>query len=380
MDEKVLIIDDDAILLAGLNRQLGRQYRVDTALSGEEALKMVRRNGVYAVIISDYTMPGMNGIEVLRCIRQLSPNSIRIMLTGSADLPTAVQAVNEGHIYQIHLKPCPPDTLSDAIYSGIKKYRQRIKEQQDIQQIKASLSQASEVQKSLIPQNDPVIAGFDIAGRTIWCDETGGDYYDFIKNARPDTLTLSTVVGDVSGHGVSSALLMTTARAFIQERISKGGSTAAIMSDVNRQLFRDMNQSGCFVTLFYSQIDINRRTLQWSRAGHDPAILYDPLTNEFEELCGDGLPLGILADVHFEASEIKLSPGQVVVMVTDGVWETHNPEEKLFGKDRLRQVIRQNAARSSQEIIDAVMTALDEFRKAADVKDDATIVVIKACR
>ena len=380
MSEKILIIDDDANLLAGLKRQLRRRFEVHTALCGEEALRMMGSNGHYAVVISDYSMPGMNGIETLQAIRQLSPNTIRMMLTGSADLPTAVQAVNEGYIFQFLLKPCPSETLNKAIDSGIRKFRQRIEEQDRMLQIKASLSQASEIQKSLIPQSNPSIEGYDIAGKTIWCDETGGDYYDFIQSDSQEGSKLTVVVGDVIGHGVPSALLMTTARAFLRERISQGGDTAAIMADVNRQLYRDMNESNRFITLFYSEIEVRRNTLTWARAGHDPALLYDPTEDHFSELEGDGMPLGVLEDVDFEVVRKQLARDQILVIFTDGVWETINAQRTLFGKERLEQIIRENANRSAEEIIAAVMTALDEFRKACEVKDDATLVVIKVCR
>ncbi|MGD9173951.1 MAG: response regulator, partial [Desulfobacterales bacterium] len=99
MKDKVLLVDDDAMVLAGLRRQLRNQFRIDTALSGEDALKLVQENGPYAVIVSDFMMPGMNGIEFLAYVKKTSPDTVRMMLTGTADMPTAIRAVNEGNIF-----------------------------------------------------------------------------------------------------------------------------------------------------------------------------------------------------------------------------------------------------------------------------------------
>jgi DNA-binding NtrC family response regulator len=123
MKSKVLLVDDDAMILAGLKRKLRNQFRIETALSGEEALRKIEEDGPYAVIVSDYFMPGMNGIEFLCRAKETDPDSMRMMLTGSADMSTAIKAVNEGSIFQFHPKPCPADTLSKAIQSGIDAYQ-----------------------------------------------------------------------------------------------------------------------------------------------------------------------------------------------------------------------------------------------------------------
>jgi CheY-like chemotaxis protein len=219
MKDKILLVDDDAMVLAGLKRQLRNLFKIDTAMSGEEALKQVKENGPYAVIVSDFMMPGMNGVEFLSLVKKSNPDTVRMMLTGTADMPTAIKAVNEGNIFQFHPKPCPTDTLSKAIQSGVSAYQKVISDQTQLQKVKVSLAQASKVQKKFMPKSDPQVDGFDIAGQSIWCDETGGDYYDFLYPAENGRERISIVVGDVTDHGIPSALLMTTARAFLRERV-----------------------------------------------------------------------------------------------------------------------------------------------------------------
>ena len=145
--------------------------------------------------------------------------------------------------------------------------------------------------------------GFDISGISLYCDETGGDYYDFLKIREDAPGRAGIVVGDVSGHGIQSALLMASARASLRQRVSLPGSLSEIVADVNRQFCLDVRESGAFMTLFYLAVDSTRRSLRWVRAGHDPAIFFDPVTGTFEELSGKGSPLGFDEDVVFEEKE-----------------------------------------------------------------------------
>lgn len=123
MTRKVLFVDDDPNILAAYQRQLRKQYQIETALAGERGLDAVARTGPYAVIVSDLKMPGMNGIQFLSRVREMAPDTVRIMLTGFAELQTAIDAVNEGNIFRFLTKPCAPDILSRALDSGIEQYR-----------------------------------------------------------------------------------------------------------------------------------------------------------------------------------------------------------------------------------------------------------------
>lgn len=121
--EKVLIVDDDTNLLAGLKRHLHKYFDVSTAEGGEQALDLVKSDGPFAVTVCDMRMPGMNGIEVLAAVKKLAPDTVRIMLTGHADELTSTRAVNEGAIFRFFTKPCPPETLAKGIEAGIEQYR-----------------------------------------------------------------------------------------------------------------------------------------------------------------------------------------------------------------------------------------------------------------
>jgi len=243
-----------------------------------------------------------------------------------------------------------------------------------------ALGLAQEVQQSLLPQSDPALAGFDIAGTSIYCDETGGDYYDFIQTNRDGQAGLAVVVGDVSGHGVSSALLMATARALIMLRASMPGQAAGIISDVNRHLSLDTAKTGNFMTFFYSEFTARGAEVRWVRAGHDPALVYDPSVDAFDELKGQGLPLGFDDSIEYDSFQRRLEPGQVIVIGTDGIWEMHNNSGEMFGKEALKEIIRNNHTASARQIVDTVTEALEQFRGDEAPEDDITLVVIKVDR
>lgn len=123
MTHKILFVDDDANILAALQRQFRKIYQVDTAQGGSQGLGAVSQNGPYAVIVSDFRMPGMDGVEFLSKLQDVAPDSVRMMLTGHADLHTAMEAVNEGHIFRFLTKPCSPEAMGKALELGVKQYR-----------------------------------------------------------------------------------------------------------------------------------------------------------------------------------------------------------------------------------------------------------------
>jgi sigma-B regulation protein RsbU (phosphoserine phosphatase) len=248
----------------------------------------------------------------------------------------------------------------------------------DMTEHKKALALAAEVQKSLLPQGKPVVKGLDIAGKNVSCDEIGGDYFDFIWRLDTKKGPFSVVVGDISGHGVDSALLMTTARAFLRMRASQPGTISEIVTAMNRHLTRDILESGRFMTLFYMTIDPEKSHIDWVRAGHDPAIVYDPIRDEFEELKGSGVALGVNEAFGYEENcRRDLTNGQIIAIGTDGIWEAVNRGGEMFGKARFRNIIRENAHAAAGDILNAVYSELNRYTRGQRSEDDITLVVIK---
>ena len=252
------------------------------------------------------------------------------------------------------------------------------KREKERDRLRHSLELAKEVQQTLLPKSNPRIAGLEVAGKSIYCDETGGDYYDFIEFKGGANEKLGVVVGDVAGHGISSALLMATVRSALRQRLALPGSIAQIITDVNRQLVVDFADSGQFVTLFYLTLDPANQILEWVRAGHEPAIFYDPAADAFLELAGSGMALGVDKHCRFEENRMEgFRRGGIIVMGTDGVWEARNERGRMFGLTAIYDVIRHKSAAGAVDIMEAIFGQIKNFQKAAEPEDDVTLVVVK---
>ena len=261
-------------------------------------------------------------------------------------------------------------SLSRAIDEMIPKLQERVK-------LVDSLQMAREVQQHLLPSGAPALRGLDVAARSIYCDETGGDYYDFLRIAPDAEGGIAIAVGDVTGHGIAAALLMAGARAMMRVLSAAERDPARLLGRLNEGMVAD-TEAGRFMTLFYLSIDAGTRVPRWASAGHDPAITFDPEGGEFGELDGGDVPLGIEKGWRFGDHERgPLRPGEVVVIGTDGIWEQRNAAGEMFGKGRLREVIRSHACSPAEAIAGAVHDAVRAWRGEVAQSDDVTLAVIR---
>jgi sigma-B regulation protein RsbU (phosphoserine phosphatase) len=173
---------------------------------------------------------------------------------------------------------------------------------------------------------------------------------------------------------------MATARALIMLRSSMPGEAAGIINDVNRYLSLDTAQTGNFMTFFYCELTERKTEIHWVRAGHDPALVYDPATDAFDELKGQGMALGLDNSFEYDSFHRRLETGQIIMIGTDGIWEMHNKTGEMFGKQALMEVIRNNHTASARNIVDTVTDALERFQGDEAPEDDITMVVIKVDR
>lgn len=256
-------------------------------------------------------------------------------------------------------------------------------------ELEQSLAVAMEVQKSLLPERDPTPHRLDVAGRTEYCEATGGDYFDFI-DARPlgDKRTLL-VLGDVMGHGVGAALLMATARAALRAHAIDGedlklkdAGLAGLLAKVNRVLAAD-NRHNRFMTLSLVVLDPDSGTVRWASAGHDPVLIFRPTAAQgsderWRELGTADIPLGMDADwVFSESQRGNLAEGDVIVIGSDGIWEMCKEGGELFGKDRMKAIVQAHTHRPAADIAAALEAEMKLFRGELPITDDVTFVIAR---
>jgi sigma-B regulation protein RsbU (phosphoserine phosphatase) len=239
----------------------------------------------------------------------------------------------------------------------------------------AAMKLAEEVQQSLLPQSPPELPGGEVTGTSRYCDETGGDYYDYFP--LPDG-RLAVVVADASDHGVGAALHMAAARAFLVSAVADYAGPRELLRRINRFLARDHKESGRFLTLFFLEIDASRSTLTWVRAGHEPALLYEPRRDRITELGGEGMALGVVEDQDFPPYFLEgWEPGAIVLIGTDGIRETRGPGGEVFGTERIRRLLREMAGASGPAIQAALLETLERFRGARPQEDDVAFVIVR---
>jgi phosphoserine phosphatase RsbU/P len=244
--------------------------------------------------------------------------------------------------------------------------------------MKEEINVAREVQQNLLPQSGFSAAGIAAAGISLYCDETGGDYFDFIDFVDNDR-KVGVAVGDVVGHGLGAALMMTTVRALLRCRIFQFGALDAIMADVNRLLCRDTTISGSFVTLFYIEVDRSQNSLSWVRAGHEPAIVYTPADGKFSEFKGQGVALGVDDNATFQYNQMLVSAVEplIILIGSDGVWEVENGVGEQFGKERVKNILAAGWKQHPEEIVQVLVQEIAAFRGETQQRDDITLVVVK---
>ncbi len=257
------------------------------------------------------------------------------------------------------------------------------------QRMEFDMEIAASIQRDFMPQAAPIVPGFEVAGRSVPCDATGGDYFDYLLF--PDLEGFGLAVGDVTGHGIPAALLMASVRAFLRARCMQPGHLGECISDVNRLMSRDTGDTGRFMTLFCLQVDTAKGQMRYVKAGHDPALVFNPETCLFSELDSKGIPLGIEPSWKFtEGLRTGWQAGEVFVLGTDGIWECHNHQGghdaqgslngqgEMYGKERMQAVIRDHHHLSAQAIVEAVLADVEAFRGNSPRQDDVTLVVLKA--
>jgi phosphoserine phosphatase RsbU/P len=254
------------------------------------------------------------------------------------------------------------------------------------QRISREIEIARQVQERLLPQIYPVVKGLDFAGFSRTAQEVGGDYYDFIPL---ESGRLGIAIGDVSGKGISSALLMASIRAALHGLTFSGTlSLARLIEGLNRIIY-DSSTSNRFVTFFFGEYDPCTRTLDYVNAGHNAPVLLRPTAPGVDSFCNPESPcmvqrleiggpvLGIFPEVRYEQGQIQLQPYDSLIAFTDGISEAMTADLEEYGEERLIAAARMSAHLAAQDAVTALIKCTDRFTAGAAQNDDLSLVVLK---
>jgi sigma-B regulation protein RsbU (phosphoserine phosphatase) len=247
---------------------------------------------------------------------------------------------------------------------------------------------AREVQRRMFPQSFPSIPGVDIAGHCRPALGIGGDYYDFIALGRAEdnpeqtSARLGIAIGDVSGKGISAALLMASLRASLRGQTLTGFDLAHLVRNVNLQLY-DSSDSNRYATFFFAQYDPGTRQLTYVNAGHNAPVVLRPAVSATNVACEillleqGGPAVGLLPEANYQQSVLTMQPGDVLIGYTDGITEAMNFRDEEWGEDRMIAKAISCVHLSAQQILESLIEGADAFASGAPQHDDMTLVLMK---
>jgi sigma-B regulation protein RsbU (phosphoserine phosphatase) len=256
-----------------------------------------------------------------------------------------------------------------AIYSA-----RMVNELKETSLMRRDMELAQQIQSTMLPESAPEVPGAEIAGRCDTAVNVGGDYFDYIINNEG---AVSILLGDVTGHSLGAALMMTAARATLRSVVSEAGGPAEVIRRTNTLLHGDLDRSDLMISLFAGLYVPATRKLLYASAGHNPPLVLRRSGGDAERLEPTGIILGVLPDADYDVKYLSLEPGDVVFFYTDGVTEAMDGERRQFGEERLVNVLRENLDQPAEGIIRAVSRAVQVWMGYGKPTDDITSVVLR---
>jgi serine phosphatase RsbU (regulator of sigma subunit) len=287
------------------------------------------------------------------------------------DLRERVETLNAERVEEVSSEEAEVEDLLEEVSA----LRDRLRETQDLAD---SMQKARDIQMGMLPKTLPEVGGYQFAVKYAASTQVGGDFYDFI-NVMQGKLGLA--VGDVSGHGLNAALVMSMVKKTMAIRGRGVESASAVLQMTNADVFPDLNV-GTFVTIAYGVLDTESGQYRFSRAGHTPLLVWNPTRQEPMTVVNPGgMAVGMDAGPIFERTLheelVELQPGDFLLLYTDGLTEAMNAASEQYGLNRLREALGSSNAQTSEDLKDAVIASIEAFTEGRPLDDDLTLLVVK---
>jgi sigma-B regulation protein RsbU (phosphoserine phosphatase) len=379
---RVLICEDDLLTLRILEKGASKAgYIVKTAANGQDGLELIEEFQPQ-LVLSDWMMPRMDGLQLLENICQL-PNGSSIyfiLLTSKDGNEDKISALDAGADEYL-VKPFD----GRALMARLRAAERLIQTQWELarsldelskanKRIGEEMNEVSKIQISMLPETLIEVEGYDFASLYHPSTECSGDFYDIIE--LPDD-RLGIFVGDVSGHGAPAMVAMTLVNTFLHQFISMEHTPAELLFRVNNEMFKHLKTEQ-YCTLLYGVLDRKTGDFVYCSGGHPAPLLQDRSngTNLFLPDCS-GFPIKLFGpDMEYEDHEINIGPGNSLVVYTDGLVEAINPTGEIFGDEGLAGAVRDITSPTAQRIIDSILNSLNSFRLDCPMEDDLSLLVI----
>ncbi len=369
---RVLIVDDDKFVRKIMKKSLEDVgYLLEVATNGAEAVQLLE-NFHPDVIISDWMMPEMDGIEFCQWVRKNSrlKDSYFILLTAKDRVEDKTHGLDTGADDYV-TKPFQGAELVARVRSGLRLRKVQKELENAYKILDDEFRVVANIQKSFLPPPLTECNGYEFASHYSPSSRAGGDYYDFI---RLTDLHWGILIADVSGHGAAASVVMAITRvvmrAFVQQLLSPGGALSIVNNVLSEHVPTDQ-----FETCFYGILNMHTHKIQYSSAGHNPPLIRRAATGEVSLLENvGGIPLKIMEHQRYEELELTLDPGDQIMLYTDGVTEAFDPDHEMFGEERLLRIMRDFGDLLPASLISETMLQVRNFVRNEPFHDDITLV------
>ena len=242
------------------------------------------------------------------------------------------------------------------------------------EKMERELAVARDIQMRVLPKEVPDLPGYDVAGWSRPADETGGDTFDTIGVAQNRLILL---LGDATGHGIGPALSVTQVRSMLRVCVRLGAGLDDAFRHINDQLSDDL-ASNRFVTAFLGVLDSSTHRIEYHAGGQGPLLQFHGATGECEWLKASTVPMGLMAGLPVvQPPPLELAPGDIVGLMTDGIYEYENPSEEQFGESRVEKIVRQHQNEPMSRLVERIVASVEEFAEGAPQNDDMTILLAR---
>jgi serine phosphatase RsbU (regulator of sigma subunit) len=358
-------------MLRAVKKIFQRNHEITTAESGEDALEKLSQCAPDLAIV-DVRMPGINGFELTRRLKQHDPHLDVILMTGNAEEPddNLIKAIDGGAFYFIQ-KPFDRRVVITLVNRCLELRRLRNAELRYVNRLEQELDEAQQFQLSLLPPPFQHIAGVNIHARYLACSELAGDIYDYAP-AGQDAVAF--MVADVVGHGASAAMMTSVVKSAFHAAAGDDFVPLKVIERVKEGL-RTFDASR-FVTLTCGRLDTKSGELNYVNAGHPAGILHKKGVEP--RMLESTAPMlsSTFYDIPFNDATVQLEDDQSLLLYTDGVTETWSNDKEMYGEHRMLSLITDNGYQGG-ELLDRILYSLSEFAGSREQADDITLLAVE---
>lgn len=392
----ILCVDDDVNILYMFEHTLGRKHHIITAQSGEQALKKLAELTDIAVIISDYQMPGTDGIELLKHALEISPDTVQIMLTGNLNLDVSIQTINETAIFRYLPKPCPLSILQKVVTDALAQYHLLIDKRRVELELKQKnlalaasnaqlekqkflleheLEMARTVYGNVVSYQHEQLDGLDYL--SFPKEEVGGDF--LLTYTSEDRQSFYLMFGDLTGHGLQSALAVLLVAECFELHCQSQPDIESLATNINAKM-RSKLPIGLFCAAALLKLDVTRQRLTLWKGGMPVAYCLDDSGRVFKSVASKNLPLGVCMEQNFTgtASHYSFTEIESLFLYTDGVTEQLGTGNIPFGDQRLKNALHARPADARR--VDVVMSQLRQHQQQHEQSDDISLLELNLPR